>query len=220
MSLFANNWTDRQRAWYRLGMTLVVMGIIGIILPLVGLKFRKFKDEQQIAGSIGLLLIGAGIDIAVLFSGGALSPSSLRAFFSSKMGRILAYSLGGVFFVVVLFCVGATIWGRRPVSTAPIQPHAPNLANVPRPIHLTLKNVKNLDLTGLKTRLTAFAQQPGAVVGLPPFVVADQVSTTILTSIDLDEFTRRVDFGKAEITNPSARTVTIVVDRSQFPERK
>lgn len=81
--------TGRERAWMKFGLSLLGFGLLGTVLPFLGLKFRQVKnDEDQQAVAIGVAVLGVVV-VGLVF---------LRRYFKYAMmiiGGGVALMIGG-----------------------------------------------------------------------------------------------------------------------------
>jgi hypothetical protein len=108
--------TDRERAWLKFGLSLVAFGVVGIFLPMVGLKFKQVKDpQQQQAVAVGLACFGVVV-CGLVF---------VRRYFKyamMAMGGLLTLMIGGCSLLVIV---------SRPGGCMSNRPAAPDVAQRP-----------------------------------------------------------------------------------------
>jgi hypothetical protein len=239
--------TDGEKGMIRFGLSMAGFGLLGFIIPLVGLKFKKIAPENQYAAAAALLALGG------LLSLGAVAKFSMRSRAQKANAdlewavwvRRAAIACGVLFGLFIALCAGIGFWNRAqerarleelrkpkvfdrgpfvggaPAGVpAPINPN-PNPggppANAPRPPVVLL--LRNIRGVNLDDLRPRIEKLGGRIMagGIRGKSLGDERSLFIHDIDSLDELVKKIDFGSATILDERSRRVAVVVDRTQFP---
>ena len=124
-------WSQKERAWFRMGLSIVAFGAAATVLPFFGLQFRSLArmGEESWKGGVGVMIVGAVMSAAAALHharAGSAKSFSLRKVLLALAAIPVAYFL----LIVTLALVGRARYGSssRP---PPRHPGGPDWAAGP-----------------------------------------------------------------------------------------